>query len=199
LAIVRHLVELHGGSVIVLSAGEGRGASFTVSLPALEPEEIAETRPLLLSSPSEPGDPGCSRPGLTGVRVLVVDDERESRELVRRLLEECDASVVTAASAAEALIALRHTRPAVLLSDIGMPDEDGYALIRRVRQLPAHEGGQIPAAALTAFARTEDRSRTLSSGFQMHLSKPVEPSALLAAVASLAGRRVASEVAHIVV
>jgi PAS domain S-box-containing protein len=197
LAIVRHLVELHGGSVIVLSAGEGRGASFTVSLPALEPEESAETHPLLHSAPLEPGDPDCSRPRLGGVRVLVVDDERESRELVRRLLEECDASVVTAASAAEALVILRHSRPAVLLTDIGMPEEDGYALIRRVRQLPAHEGGQIPAAALTAFARTEDRARTLSSGFQMHLSKPVEPSALLAAVASLAGRRAAGEVAHI--
>jgi CheY-like chemotaxis protein len=89
---------------------------------------------------------------------------------------------------------LRQCRPAVLLSDIGMPEEDGYSLIRRVRRLPAHEGGEIPAAALTAFARGEDRSRTISSGFQMHLSKPVEPSALLAAVASLAGRWSADEV-----
>ncbi|HEX4144569.1 MAG TPA: PAS domain S-box protein [Pirellulales bacterium] len=197
LAIVRHLVELHGGSVIVLSAGEGRGASFTVSLPALEPEEIDEGRRDPLAAPLESDDPDCVRPRLAGVRVLVVDDERESRELVRRLLEECDASVVTAASAAEALAMLRQSHPAVLLSDIGMPDEDGYALIRRVRQLPAHEGGQIPAAALTAFARSEDRDRTLSCGFQMHLSKPVEPSALLAAVASLAGRRAAGKVAHI--
>jgi len=197
LAIVRHLVELHGGSVIVLSAGEGRGSSFTVSLPALEPEETAEIHPLLLSGSPERGEPVCPRPRLAGVRVLVVDDERESRELVRRLLEDCDASVITAASAAEALVILRQSRPAVLLSDIGMPEEDGYALIRRIRQLPAHEGGQIPAAALTAFARTEDRAHTLSSGFQMHLSKPVEPSALLAAVANLAGRRAPGEVAHI--
>ncbi len=196
LAIVKHLVELHGGSVIVLSGGEGRGASFTVSLPILEPEETADTHPTQHSTESEMSELISSRPQLAGVRVLVVDDERESRELVRRLLEECDASVVTAASAAEALTILRQSHPAVLLSDIGMPEEDGYALIRRVRQLPAHEGGQIPAAALTAFARTEDRARTLSSGFQMHLSKPVEPSALLAAVASLAGRRAVGEGVH---
>ncbi|HTU26416.1 MAG TPA: PAS domain S-box protein [Pirellulales bacterium] len=197
LAIVRHLVELHGGSVVVHSGGEGRGASFTVSLPALELATTTESLPPAQSPPTEPGEPACSRPHLAGVRVLVVDDERESRELVRRLLEECEASVVTAASAAEALTLLRQSRPAVLLSDIGMPDEDGYALIRRVRQLPAHEGGQIPAAALTAFARAEDRSRTLSSGFQMHLSKPVEPGTLLAAVANLAGRRLVDEMAQL--
>jgi PAS domain S-box-containing protein len=197
LAIVRHLIELHGGSVIVESAGEGRGASFTVALPALEPEETPLIAVALPATALSLENPIAGRPRLSGVKVLVVDDERESRELVRRLLEDCEASVITAASASEALVALRRNRPTVLLSDIGMPEEDGYSLIRHVRQLPANEGGQTPAAALTAFARGEDRARTLSSGYQIHLSKPVEPSALLAAVASLAGRPAPDEFVHL--
>jgi CheY-like chemotaxis protein len=124
---------------------------------------------------------------LSGVRVLVVDDEADARELVRRVLEASNAIVITASSAAEGLELLRRERPHVLLSDIGMPEEDGYALLRKIRDLPPSEGGSIPAGALTAFARSEDRRRALMAGFQLHVPKPVEPTELLAVVANLAG------------
>ncbi len=121
-------------------------------------------------------------------RVLVVDDEPDARALVKRLLENCEAVVTTAASASEALEALRRAKPDVVISDIGMPGEDGYALIRMVRALPPDEGGDVPAVALTAYARSEDRTRALLSGFQSHVAKPVEPTELVATVASLARR-----------
>jgi CheY-like chemotaxis protein len=120
--------------------------------------------------------------------VLVVGDEPDARELVRRVLSQCGAQVLTAGSAGEALVILREARPDVLLSDIGMPHEDGYALIRQVRAMPATEGGSVPAGALTAFARSEDRQRALRAGFQIHIPKPVEPAELVTIVASLAGR-----------
>lgn len=125
---------------------------------------------------------------LGGIRVLVVDDEPDARALVKRLLENCEAVVTTAASASEALEALRRAKPDVVISDIGMPGEDGYALIRMVRALPPDEGGDVPAVALTAYARSEDRTRALLSGFQSHVAKPVEPTELVATVASLARR-----------
>jgi CheY-like chemotaxis protein len=125
---------------------------------------------------------------IAGVRVLVVDDEPDARALVRRLLENCDAVVTTAGSAAEAYQHLRETRFDVLVSDIGMPGEDGYALIRRVRALGPDRGGNTPALALTAYARAEDRMKAVLAGFQMHVANPVEPAELITMVASLAGR-----------
>jgi CheY-like chemotaxis protein len=120
--------------------------------------------------------------------VLVVDDDQDARDLVERVLADREAEVVKAASAEEALEALLRTRPTVLLTDIGMPREDGYVLIRRVRALPPEQGGDVPAVALTAYARAEDRTQALLAGFQMHVSKPVEPGELVAAVANLARR-----------
>jgi CheY-like chemotaxis protein len=125
---------------------------------------------------------------LKGLKVLVVDDEPDARELVRQLLHECHAEVCTVDSAGEALAALATFRPDLLLSDIGMPERDGYQLIRDIRRLPLGSGGSTPAIALTAFARSEDRTRAMMAGYQIHVSKPIEPHELLAAVGSLAGR-----------
>jgi PAS domain S-box-containing protein len=193
LAIVKHLVELHGGSVTARSHGEGQGSTFTVTLPIRATVGDAEpARAPAGATPARPGDAAGDLPSLAGLRVLVVDDEPDARDLVRRLLEGAGAEVTTAASAADAVQRLSDaTRsgrpPQVIVSDIGMPDEDGYALIRRVRQLPPDAGGDIPAAALTAFARSEDRTRAMLAGFQSHVAKPVEPGELVAVVASLAG------------
>jgi PAS domain S-box-containing protein len=185
LSIVKSLVELHGGKVRVTSAGEGLGSTFTITLPLAvvkhEGPREHPTTPRLMS-----GD--CDSLSLQGLKVLVVDDEPDARELVKRLLEECHAQVFTAASAAEGLAVLSRERPDVLLSDIGMPGTDGYAFMRQVRQLPHADGGKIPAIALTAFARSEDRTRAMIAGYQVHLSKPVEHQELIATVASLAGR-----------
>jgi CheY-like chemotaxis protein len=186
LAIVKHLVEMHGGTVRAKSDGDGRGATFVVSLP------VSLMKPT--GGASGDGTAAAARlassmlADLSGVTVLIVDDERDARELVRRLLGECGALVLTAASAAEALDAVRRDRPRVLVSDIGMPEQDGYQLLRAVRALGAEQGGDVPAAALTAFARSEDRTRAIPAGYQMHLSKPIEPAELVAVVASLAGR-----------
>ncbi|HYE63950.1 MAG TPA: ATP-binding protein [Pyrinomonadaceae bacterium] len=190
LAIVRHLVELHGGTVQAKSLGEGQGATFTVKLPLM----IARDKGFLARDgerrhpTAEGGSLLPCPPVLDGLRVLVVDDEADARSLVTTILEQCGAEVMTAASAFEALELLEKSRPDVLVSDIGMPEMDGYALIRKVRALPAERGGRTPAVALTAYARTEDRVRILSTGYQMHVAKPVEPTELAAAVASLAGR-----------
>ena len=125
---------------------------------------------------------------LHGLRVLVVDDEPDTRELIQQLLSECRAEVHTAASAAEALALLQTLRPDLLLSDIGMPVCDGYQLIRDIRKLPPEQGGKTPAIALTAFARSEDRTRAMLAGYQVHVAKPIEPQELVATVASLARR-----------
>jgi CheY-like chemotaxis protein len=125
---------------------------------------------------------------LHGVRVLAVDDEADARHLIKRILSGCGAQVETADSGAAALRFLRKSKPHVLIMDIGMPNEDGYEAIQKVRQLKNEEGGKVPAIALTAFARSEDRRRAILNGFQMHIAKPVEPSELIAMVASLAGR-----------
>jgi CheY-like chemotaxis protein len=127
-------------------------------------------------------------PSLKGLRVLAVDDEADTREMIRAVLEHCQMEVITVASASEALEAIALSRPDVLLSDVGMPGEDGYALIAKVRALSAERGGQTPAAALTAYVRAEDRVKVLNSGFQLHVSKPIEPNELVAVVANLAGR-----------
>ncbi|HEV2801441.1 MAG TPA: PAS domain S-box protein [Pyrinomonadaceae bacterium] len=188
LAIVRQLVELHGGSVRVESAGEGQGTTFTVAFPLL-PLQWREppTTDGGTSAQQASGEQKC--PGeLSGLRVLVVDDEADTRELIAAVLASCGAHVIQAATAAEAFEQLERARPDVLISDIGMPEEDGYALLGRIRQLPPERGGAIPAAALTAYARTEDRVRALRSGFQIHVPKPVEPAELITVVATLAGR-----------
>ncbi|MDI1447848.1 response regulator [Polyangium sp. 6x1] len=190
LSIVQHLVELHGGTVEAASPGKDQGASFTVRLPleAKHAEVWAEER----APSTPPRRPVWHRGGdllnLTGVRVLVVDDEPDTRELLLRILAECHAEVRTAGSVVEALAELDRDQPTVLVSDIGMPQEGGYELIQKVRQLPHERGGSVPALALTAFARAEDRTRALLAGYQMHLAKPVKPSELVAHVASLAGR-----------
>jgi signal transduction histidine kinase/DNA-binding response OmpR family regulator len=184
LAIVRSIVELHGGVVAVQSDGLGRGATFTVRLP---------TAPLRASaSPATGGGTAAPRvpsfecpPALVGLRILVVDDEKDTRELVRYILEQCGSVVTLAADAEEALAALRREAPEVLISDIGMPGTDGYAFIRSVRALPSEKASVIPAVALTAYARSDDRAQALRAGFDMHLTKPIEPSELLVVVATL--------------
>ncbi|HYH95044.1 ATP-binding protein [Hyalangium sp.] len=186
LSIVRNLVEMHGGTVSASSEGDGKGATFTVQLPvsvALR-REVAVRPGLQL--PVAQGE--VCPPELASLRVLVVDDEGDTRELLRAMLEGCKAHVLTAASAAEGLALLRAERPDLLISDIGMPGEDGYSLISRVRALSPEQGGRTPAVALTAYTRVEDRTRVLLAGFHSHVPKPVEPLELLAVLASLAGR-----------
>jgi CheY-like chemotaxis protein len=185
LAIVRQLVELHGGTVRAESEGEGKGATFTVKLPLI-PIRV-ERHPSERVHPTvDLGVPFDNPPALKGVRVLLVDDEADSREFLVAALEECEAKVFGVASASSALEAVSQFKPDVLVSDIGMPLEDGYSLIRKLRQLSAEQGGEIPAIALTAYARAEDRMKAIAAGFQMHISKPVEPAELVTVVASLA-------------
>ena len=182
LSIVRHLVEMHGGTIRAESPGVGQGATFVVSLPILavnsvdgeSRDQIDEDRRTLSSD----------APKLKGLRILVVDDEADARDLVRRFLIDCEAIPELAASAAEAESLLSSFKPNVIISDIGMPNQDGYAFMRGVRR----QGLTTPALALTAFARDEDRASSIQAGYQMHLRKPVDPAELIAAVASLAGR-----------
>ncbi|MGH9942633.1 MAG: ATP-binding response regulator [Pyrinomonadaceae bacterium] len=187
LSIVRQLVELHGGTVRAESEGEGRGTTFIVSLPFLVINRELEAPERVHPTAGHNFRLDCP-PSLNGIRVLIVDDEADTRDLLRAVLERYESQVITAGSTAEALEAIVRLRPDVLVSDLGMPGEDGYALIAKVRALPAERGGQTPAAALTAYARVEDRLRVLRSGFQIHLPKPVEPAELVTVVANLAGR-----------
>jgi CheY-like chemotaxis protein/two-component sensor histidine kinase len=185
LAIVRHLVELHGGTVKAESDGDQRGSTFQVTLPLRAPEQP-------LPEPNRETVRGSSPfPNLANLRVLVVEDNADAQLLVHTILERCGATVRTTTSAATALFALTADRPDIIVSDIGLPDEDGYALIRRIRLLAPEEGGHLPAIALTAYASPEDEARALSAGFQAHVSKPVEPSHLAAVVARLTGRSTA--------
>ena len=177
LAIVKQLVGLHGGAVRAESAGEGQGAAFIVSLP-LAPVHYKRKEWALLSTREVDIM-------LPGVRILVIDDEEDSRALIHEVLTDCEVEVVSAASAAEGLEILKSQRPDVVISDIGMPGKDGYQLIREIRNLPARLGGKIPAIALTAFASSEDRTKAMIAGFQMHLSKPVEPHELVATIGTL--------------
>ncbi|HEY0707871.1 MAG TPA: ATP-binding protein [Polyangia bacterium] len=186
LAIVHHLVELHGGSTRAESGGAGKGAAFTVSLPldtgrAGEIEKSNEQRNLPSTNVEDRGE---SR-ALNDLRVLVVDDDGETREAVASMLEGTGAKVRVAESAAQGLAVLEDFRPAVVLCDIAMPGEDGYSFIRRMRALGAGRGGGVPALALTALASQADRTRALSAGYQMHVSKPVDGVQLTQAVVTL--------------
>jgi len=188
LAITRHLVELHGGRIEARSEGEGCGATFVVRLP------LATGRKPSKESLGAEGGRRKVSPGhpveLNDLRVLVVDDEDDARMLVLEILEQCGAHVTSARSAREALQAFEQAPPDVLLSDIGMPGESGYDLIRKVRALPSSRGGNVPAAALTAYARPEDRRAVLDAGYAVHVSKPIDPNELVNVVARLARARV---------
>jgi PAS domain S-box-containing protein len=187
LSIVKSLVELHGGTVWASSPGEHRGTTVTVMLPlpAVQPMQAQERQhpsaPEPHAVPFVPAD-------LSGVRVLVIDDSPDARELVTRVLEDCRAEVLSCETADEAVRLVAEQRPDVLISDIGMPGVDGYELLRRVRALGAERGGRLPAIALTAFARPEDRTRALRAGFLIHVAKPVDPSDLVATVVGVVGR-----------
>jgi CheY-like chemotaxis protein len=184
LAIVRHLVELHGGTVYAESAGQNQGSSFTVRFPSmLAPEQQVEPRlEPQIAAMVESRD---RKRTLRGLRVLVVDDEFDARALVTAMLERSGAQVLAVGSTREALDSMQTWKPDVLIADIGMPVEDGYGLIRKVRALPSDQGGQTPALALTAYARTEDRIRALSEGYQVHLAKPVDRLELATIVGNL--------------
>jgi signal transduction histidine kinase/CheY-like chemotaxis protein len=182
LSIVKNLVELHGGSVVAKSAGEGKGATFIVLLPICDREDRHEHP--ATAKDAEP----ASSPDLKGVRVMIVDDNADALNLVKHLLEQCGVTVATCSSAAECLQRLPVFQPDVLITAIGMPEMVGYSLMRAVRALPPEKGGQTPAIALTVFARSEDRRRAMLAGFDMHVSKPVEPGELVAVVARLARR-----------
>jgi CheY-like chemotaxis protein/anti-sigma regulatory factor (Ser/Thr protein kinase) len=188
LAIARHLVELHGGTVRAESEGAGTGASFIVTLPLLTDYRQAATEEPQHTVRSDNRVALECPERLDGLKILVIDDEADTRELLRVALSQCDAEVMTAGSVREALELFQQHRPDILISDIGMPEQDGYELIRRIRELPAELGGDVQAVALTAYARAEDRLRVLRSGYQMHVAKPVEMAELIAVVASLAGR-----------
>lgn len=191
LSLVRHLTEMHGGTVHVESLGENKGSTFTIKLPLMEEsystqaqkyrQKAAKSDSIFLASPT-------SLPILNGVKVLVVDDEVDSREFIATVLQECQAEVTAVSSAQEALEMLTLWTPDVLISDIGMPGENGYSLIRKVRSLSPEKGRDIPAAALTAYARVEDRMQAIQAGFQLHLPKPIEPVELATVVASLVRR-----------
>ncbi|HXM34993.1 MAG TPA: ATP-binding protein [Pyrinomonadaceae bacterium] len=184
LSIVRQLVELHGGTVTAESPGAGGGTTFKVMLPVRtvdhKPSDLEKTRAMTGNKP-----PSDRQPSLSDLLVLIVDDEQDARELVAAVLMGRGAEVVAVGSALEALAEMERQRFDVLVSDIGMPVMDGYALISAIRQLPAERGGRIPAAALTAYAGVEDRVRVLSAGYQMHIPKPVEPAELTTVVLSL--------------
>jgi CheY-like chemotaxis protein len=191
LAIVRHLVELHGGTVEAESRGIGFGASFTVKLPLVQSHRAALTHPV----DSRLDEPGVEEPGstverfhhLAGLHVMVVDDDTETLQMITQMLRLHGMRVSRCESAAEAIDTLKHKKPDILVSDIAMPELDGYEFIGRLRSQEAKEGGHLPAIALTARVHVEDRRRALSAGYQTFISKPVEASELLAAIDALAG------------
>ncbi len=179
LAIVRHLVELHGGTVSAQSDGTGKGATFTVTFPLM-----ADRAPVTMSHTPEISETYS----LDGLKVLLVDDEPEARQIISTVITRTGAEVKSCKSAHEALVKLSEWKPDVILSDIAMPGQDGYSFIRQVRSLPRDKGGDTPAAALTAYARDIDRRQALAAGYQMHIAKPIAASQLVTMIARLAGR-----------
>lgn len=187
LTLVRELVELHGGTVHASSAGRGKGATFVVQFPTVSAPEVRE-------HPADAGPrTGTGAPPLAGVHALVVEDEADARDLLSAMLSASGARVTVAASSAAALRIIAEStaeaRPNVIVSDIGMPDEDGYDLIRRIRGLPEEQGGGLPAIAVTGYSSGQDRVRALAAGFQVHVSKPVDPAALVAAISAVSVAR----------
>jgi len=182
LAIVRHLVELHGGTVSAESEGVGQGATFSAMFPLL----TDRAQPVTSAYSAETSSSDTR--SLGGLRVLLVEDEPEARQIISVVIERTGAEVRSCVSASDAFAKLAEWRPDVILSDVAMPGEDGYSFIRRVRSLSRDEGGETPAAALTAYARDEDRARAIAAGYQMHISKPIAASQLVKMVAKLAGR-----------
>jgi signal transduction histidine kinase/DNA-binding response OmpR family regulator len=189
LAIVRHLVELHHGTIEVESEGKDRGARFTITLPLAKDVIISSAAgETLLYESHDLADPPAAHI-LRGVKVLVVDDEADSRDLLMTILKRYGGDVRCSESAAEAMEAFREWHPDLLVSDIGMPNEDGYSLIRRLRKLKSKRAQKIPAVALTAYASDEDRSQALSAGFQVHVPKPIEPESFVTSVVTVLGRK----------
>jgi CheY-like chemotaxis protein len=187
LAIVKSLTELHGGSVRVKSGGEGKGSTFIVSLPisVVHTLDRAENRQ---RTNVEREGPALNCTDLAGIKIVVVDDEADAIALVKRIMEDCGAGVKACTSGAECLACVPTFRPDVLITDIGMPDMDGYTLIKTLRAMSEKDGGRTPAVALTAFARSEDRRQAMLAGFDVHVAKPVEPGELVAVVSRLASR-----------
>ena len=194
LAITRHLVEMHGGTIRAESAGPGKGAEFIIELPLNTNIDAESTIKILESRPAEATEQASAayrfNPQMddslpNGIRILAIDDHIDARESLRTLLEHFGACVSTAGSAAEALAVLPRVKPEILIVDIGLPDEDGYSLLKRVRALPLREGGQIPAVALTGFTREQDRQMAASAGFQRHLAKPIKIEELLSTLKHL--------------
>jgi signal transduction histidine kinase/DNA-binding response OmpR family regulator len=181
LAIVRHLVQLHGGTVHAESDGEGKGATFLLRFPVATPDQLVGLR-------DGPPEVEAQPARLEGVRVLLVEDELDSRDCIAHTLGQYGAEVIAVGSAAEAFAAIDANPPDVLISDLAMPDEDGFSLIRRVRALPPDRGGRVPATALSAYARAEERARAMLAGFDLHLAKPVDAAQLASAVLDLAAR-----------
>jgi CheY-like chemotaxis protein len=186
LAIIKHLVELHGGAIYAYSRGIGQGSDFMITLPLGAQQGDVEAGGVWPIRPEKQTDTRAS--SLRGAKVLVVDDDHDTREILSVMLTRYGPEVRAAASAAEAMEIFSQWKPDVLVSDIGMPIEDGYALIRKVRALSPEEGGEVPAIALTAFAGVSDKESALAAGFQQHLSKPVEPVQLAKVVARILGR-----------
>jgi CheY-like chemotaxis protein len=190
LSIVRHLVELHGGTVEASNSQNGGGAKFIVRLPVLA---VNRSMAQLMERTSESTTSTeahlsfDSPPDLSGLKVLAVDDEQDARLLLEAVFKQCGADVETCGSVTEALRMIEEYKPDVLVSDIGMPGEDGYSLIRKVREAEGKHGKHLPAVALTAFARTEDRFQALAAGFNMHVPKPVEPAELALVISRLVG------------
>lgn len=183
LAISRKLVELHNGRIDATSAGLGEGTTFVVTLPLAEARERSSAAPVDATRPMS-----SARPRLDGLRILVVEDDDDARALVQTIMADCGGRVTTASDVPEAIVSFESEPPDVLLSDIGLPGQNGYDLIQWIRSLPPERGGRVPAVAMTAYARTDDRDRALTAGFTVHLPKPVEPAELAVVVAALVGR-----------
>jgi CheY-like chemotaxis protein len=183
LSIVKNLIEMHGGVISAESRGEGFGATFTVMLPLLMGEKARS------GGVQAERDPNRAHPDIAGCRILIVEDDADSREMLDMLLRTLSAETETAATAAEAWDRLSSFRPDVLISDLGLPEVDGYDLIKRIRSLSAADGGETPALALTGFASADEKRRVKSAGFDGHLSKPVDYDKLIEAIGTVRHRR----------
>ena len=189
LSIVKQLVELQGGTVAVTSQGDGNGATFTLDFPLHNPGTAVARRQAVPGAYRSSIGSDFTRTHLSGIKVLVVDDEVDALDLLEWVLRECGATICRAGNAIEALSLVERERPDIVVSDIGMPDVDGFELIRRIRALGEARGGTVPALALTAFTRAEDQQRALQAGFNLYMTKPVEPSTFAANIAKMAGAR----------